>query len=443
MKKTDVLIIGGGPAGFSAARTVLSAYPDRKVTVINDSEGTQIPCSIPFVIGGKLRPEDNIYPLKKLSGFGAELLISRVTLIDADRKCVFLSTGESLSFEKLIIATGWVPNRLQTQTLENVEYISTDTNFVKAVIEKINEAENITIIGAGLIGIGVADAIAGSYKGKRVNLIEASPHIAGGLFSEEIESEVKKTLKELQVETFFNEKVKGFIGNSRVTHVELSGGERIKSDLVLVFIGFKPNSRLAIDAGIEVNERGEIVVDSFMRTSNDSILAAGNCAEHICSIDGRRTPAMLASISSSDGRVAGLNVNGPRFQKRGIVPAGVSKVGSTFFGFSGFTEKLCRAKELDFVVGTSSTLDKYPKAMGGKSLNVKLVFSTDGKLYGGEVWGESEHVSSYINLISRMVKSSFTVEKVVSIETVAFPASTPSPLSAPIQTAAINAMEKL
>jgi len=443
MEKKDILIVGGGPAGFSAARTILSLYPERKVTVINDGKNTQIPCSIPFVIGRKIKPEENIYPLNKLASLGAEIIVEKVTSIDSKGGCVFLSSGKNLSFEKLVIATGWIPRRLPFETPENVEYISTNTEFIKSLLERIKEARNITIIGAGLIGIGFAEAIASGYKGKSINVIELSKHIAGGILSSEVETEVLKRLESIGVNLFLNSRVESFEGKDKVESVKLSNGENLKSDLVLVFIGFKPNSKLAVDAGIKVNEHGEIIVDSFMRTSIDNIFAAGSCVEHISAIDRKRTPAMLASVSSADGRLAALNVNGPRFGKKGTVAAGVSKVGDLFFGFSGFTEKICTLKGIQYATGTSQSSDRYPKAMGGKEINVKLTFSENGKLLGGEVWGKSEKVSTYLNLITRMVESEYSIESVISAGTVAFPASTPSPLSSPVQLAAVNAMKKL
>ena len=114
-----------------------------------------------------------------------------------------------------------------------------------------------------------------------------------------------------------------------------------------------------------------------------------------------------------------------------------------FFGFSGFTEKICTLKGIQYATGTSQSSDRYTKAMGGKEINVKLTFSENGKLLGGEVWGKSEKVSTYLNLITRMVESEYSIESVISAGTVAFPASTPSPLSSPVQLAAVNAMKKL
>ncbi len=436
MEKKDVVIIGGGPAGFCAARTIVSVSSERKVTVINSTENTQIPCSIPFVIGRRIKPEENIYPLKRLEGMGVEVIVETVTSIDADRKSIFLSSGKQLSFEKLIVATGWVPRRLP---FSGVEYISTDTDFVRGLLGKIERAENIVIVGAGFIGIGFADAIAEGYGEKRVTVIEAGEHIAGGILPENVEAEVVKTLEGFGIELITGEKVVNVDGKG----VEISNGRVIDSDLTLAFIGFKPNSRLAIDAGIEVNSHGEIVVDGFMRTSKDSVLAAGSCVQHRSVVDGERVPAMLASISAADGRLSALNVNGPAFKREGIASAAVSKAGKLFFGFSGFTERICSLKGIDFVKGSSKSLDRYPGAMEGKDISVELLFSKDGRLIGSQVWGESEKVSNYINITTRLIEEKASVDKVVSMTTVAFPPLTPSPLSTPIQYAAVDAKRKL
>ncbi len=446
MKKFDVIIVGGGPAGFNSAKTIRTLYPEREVLLINDRENLQIPCSIPYVVSGKIPAEKNVYPLSKVKDLGVELLISKVTSIDPLESRVFLEDGSSYRYERLILSTGWIPNTLMVENshLDGVYHISTETEYVQKLVDEVRNAKKIVLIGAGFISLGFADQIGKGYPDKEITIIEASDHIASGIFSEKFEGEIEKELKSQNVRIVKNARVVGFEGNGRVREVVFKGGERIEADLVFVFIGFKPNSKLAVDAGLSISERGEIVVDEFLRTSEDNILAAGNCILHRSAIDGEPVPGMLASISARDGRIAGLNVTGPEVRDSGIVPAGVTEAGRKYFGFSGYTEKTLKRRELEFVFSEIDTTDAYPGAIEGcNSLKVKLYFSKSGKVLGGEVIGSSKYVSPLVDFISRLVANKLDVSQIAALETVAFPPVTPPPLLQPVQMAALAARKEL
>ncbi len=446
MKKFDVIIVGGGPAGFNSAKTIRTLYPEMEVLLINDRENLQIPCSIPYVVGGKIPAEKNVYPLSKVKDLGVELLISKVTSIDPLESRVFLEDGSSYRYERLILSTGWIPNTLMVENshLDGVYHISTETEYVQKLVDEVRNAKKIVLIGAGFISLGIADQIGKGYPDKEITIIEASDHIASGIFSENFEGEIERELKSQNVRIVKDTRVVGFEGNGRVREAVFKGGEKIEADLVFIFIGFKPNSKLAVDAGLSISERGEIIVDEFLRTSEDNILAAGNCILHRSAIDGDPVPGMLASISARDGRIAGLNVTGPEVRDSGIVPAGVTEAGRKYFGFSGYTEKTLKRREVEFVFSEIDTTDAYPGAIEGcNSLKVKLYFSKSGKVLGGEVVGSSKYVSPLVDFISRLVANKLDVSQIAALETVAFPPVTPPPLLQPVQMAALAARKEL
>jgi NADPH-dependent 2,4-dienoyl-CoA reductase/sulfur reductase-like enzyme len=446
MKKFDVIIVGGGPAGFNAAKTIRTLYPERRILLINDKENFQIPCSIPYIVSGRIPAEKNVYPLSKVKNLGVELLISKVTSINPSESQVFLENGSSYRYERLILATGWIPNTLMVENshLDGIYYITTETGYVQKLVDEVKSAKRIVLIGAGFISLGFADQISKGYPDKEITIIEASDHIASGIFSESFEREIEKELKSQNVRIVKDTRVVGFEGNGRVRKVVFEDGEKMEADLVFVFIGFKPNSRLAVDAGLSISERGEIIVDGFLRTSEDNILAAGNCVLHRSAIDGEPVPGMFASISARDGRIAGLNVAGPEVRDSGIVPAGVTEAGRKYFGFSGYTEKVLKRKGIEFVVSEIDTTDAYPGAIEGcKPLKIKLYFSKSGKVLGGEIIGSSKYVSPLVDFVSRLIADKLDISQIAALETVAFPPITPPPLLQPIQVAAFAARKEL
>jgi NADPH-dependent 2,4-dienoyl-CoA reductase/sulfur reductase-like enzyme len=438
--KGNVVIVGGGPAGFNVARAVKTFYPECGVTLIEEKENTQIPCSIPSVVAGRLPLEKNFYSLKKLKELDVEIETCKAEVLDTKDRKLFLENGKTVFYDKLVLATGWRPKVLSVDggNLEGIYYVSKTTEQVRKISEEVKSAKRILLVGGGLIGIGFAGEIKRALKSKDIFLVEVSEHLASGVFSPSFSKKIEDELGTLGVKVLKETTVKFFEGNRRVKRVHLSSGDTLEVDVVIIAIGFRPRVELAQEAGIRLSKSGKIAVDEFLRTSADGVFAAGNCRAYTSVIDGEEINVMLASISARDGYMAGINLGEPVIKDKGVVPFGVTSVGGSYFGFAGYTE------EEKLISTEVETRDGYPPALeGANPLKVRLYFDESGKIVGGEVWGRSKYVSGLVDFISRLIYEKLSVEEVISVQSVAFPLLTPSPLVQPVQIAALMAKKSL
>jgi len=436
MEHFEVVIVGAGPAGFNAAKTVRELYPEKRVLVINDRESLQIPCSLPWAVAGKVPLEKNAYPLERVKEFG-ELLIEKVVSVEPSSQRVFTET-RGFTYEKLILATGWRPRvlTLKGSELKGIFYADASTQKVRELREEVLRAKRVAIVGGGFISIGFADVIKRSHPEKEITVIEATNRLASGAFSGSFEVKIEENLKRSGVKIVKEVRVEGFEGSERVERVLTSKGE-VEAEVVLVFIGFLPRTRLAVEAGIKT-KGGFIEVDDFLRTSADGVLAAGNCVLHHCPITGREIPAMFASVSARDGRVAGVNTAGPEVRGRATVPMGITEVGGELFGFAGYTEEALRKEGIEFKSARVKTSDAYPKAIGAKEVEVEAFFGRDGKFLGLQVRGYSRAAWAITETAGRLIERGLTAREVVAEVSPAFPTATPSPLLQPVQEAALK-----
>jgi nitrite reductase (NADH) large subunit len=201
----------------------------------------------------------------------------RATEIDAGRSELKIANEESISYSKLVLATGSTPLRLNVPgaRLEGVHTFR-DSRDVDLLLTLAAGKKRVVVVGGGLLGLEAAYGLA--KAGARVTLI----HLMDRLMERQLDgpaAELLKTLVERKgIKILFNANTAALHGETRVEAIELVDGRRIDADAVIFAAGIRPNTALAKEAGIAVN-RG-IVVDDVMQTGTQDIFALGECAEH-------------------------------------------------------------------------------------------------------------------------------------------------------------------
>jgi NADPH-dependent 2,4-dienoyl-CoA reductase/sulfur reductase-like enzyme len=445
--ETDVLVIGGSAGGILAALSAKKTYKDKKVTVVRMGERVMVPCGIPYIFGTLKDTSKNVIADTMLTNAGIDIIIDEVVSIDRENKKVNAKKSGEISYKKLILATGSlpiVPTFIPGHDLENVLTIKKDEEYLKFVQQKINEAQDVVVIGGGFIGVEMAEQV--QLLGKNVTIIEVADKLLWQAFDHEYSDMAEATLKEHGITIKTNTKVTKLVGDTKVKEVELDTGEKIKADVVILAMGVKPNTKLAEAAGIKLNEKGAIIVDEYMRTNDPDIFAVGDCAEKKCFFTRKNVPILLASTAANEAKIAGVNVFQLRLvrENKGTISAFSTKIYNTAFAAAGLTETQAKAEGFDIVIGEFSTMDKHPGTLpNAKSVKIKLIFSRySGVILGAQIAG-GENVGEMINILSLAIQKGTTASELNTFQVATHPLLTSSPVSYPINSAALDAMSKI
>ncbi len=442
MIQSDVLILGG-LSGITAGISCRRHYPDKKVVLVRKEGTILIPCGIPYIYGTVGGPQYNVIPDGLLESNDIQLVKNEAVDVDREKKIVTLADGETISYDKLVFATGSLPAvpPIPGVDKKNVYPIRKDYHYLEDVFEEMKSVRDIVIIGGGFIGVEFADEC---RKGRDVNItvVEALPHCLQMALDDEFCAEAQEKLSETGVKILVNTKVESIIGDDAVSGVRLSDGNELKADMVILGIGAKPNTSLAEKSGIELGYNKAIRVDAHMQTYTDpNIFACGDCAEKQSFFTGRPINVMLASIATAEARIAGANLYSPVHHHTGAISVFSSVVDGRAFAVAGLTERQAKEYGMNIVIGRAQAPDTHPGGMPNSTMTkVKLMFAKEtGVILGGSISG-GRSVGEMINVVSACIMHRMTANDIVQFQMGTHPALTSSPIVYPIVNAACKAV---
>jgi NADPH-dependent 2,4-dienoyl-CoA reductase/sulfur reductase-like enzyme len=317
------------------------------------------------------------------------------------RREVVLAGGESLRYDRLVIATGARPDPAGIAGLDQPHVFTLHTLADARRLRQFLDARRprrAAVIGAGYIGLEVVEAL--RTRGLAVTLFEAGGHLAGRNDALLIEA-VGQHLKRFGVEFRPHCPVRS-IGPDRV--------EGVACDLAIVAAGLKPNVELAEQAGVEIGRTGAIRVTERMETNLTGVFAAGDCAEATHQVTGKPVWIPLGTTANKMGRVAGANAAGVRERFAGVAGTSIVRVCGLGIGSTGLSLAEARAEGFDAVSASITTLD-HPRYYGGRPTAVELVADRrTGRLLGGLVLGE-EGVAGRVNVVAAALHKAMTVDE--------------------------------
>jgi NADPH-dependent 2,4-dienoyl-CoA reductase/sulfur reductase-like enzyme/rhodanese-related sulfurtransferase len=410
-KKMKVVIIGGVATGPKAAARLRRLNPEAEITIIERGKILSYAgCGMPYYVSG------DVDDCRSLSATPAGVLrdsvffrsVKNVSVLDRtlaqsiDRKnrtidIVNVETGEngSIPYDKLVVATGGEPMTLPIEGvgLNNVFRLwqPEDAIAMRQVVTAGNP-KTAVIIGGGLIGVEMTEAL--TRWGLHVTVVEMMPQILPGLLDEEVAAYLTRYIRSQRVDILTGSRVTEILGNDEgnVTKVITSGTE-IPSDLVLIAIGVRPNTKLAKEAGLEIGKTGGIAVNEYLETSDPHIYAGGDCVENVDLMTGKKSFVPLGSTANKHGRVIANNIMGYKEKFKGVLGTGVVKVFDYNVGKTGVTEGQAREAGFDVVTALSPATDNAHYYPTHKPLLLKLIADRKTrKLLGLQAVGLGETV---------------------------------------------------
>ncbi len=389
-----VIIVGGVAAGPKVAAKICRLDPDAQVTIIERGKlMSYAGCGLPYYISGVVDDQKKLMstPVGEVRDpvFFQRVknirVMNQTEAVDVDRENKRVKVSEAFSgktewydYDKLVLATGAEPvipdisgiNLGNVFTLHGVS----DAEGIKSRLEQ-KSARDVVIVGGGLIGIEITEALA--QRGCRVTIVELKDQILP-MMDWEIARLFERNMESHGVKVLTNTKVEGLEGDGEVKRVVTDKGT-LTADMVIIAAGLKPNTSLAVGAGLEIGETGGIKVDKFMKTSDDDIYCAGDCVENVGLITQKPAYIPLGSTANKQGRTVAINICGGSEQFPGVLSTIICKVFDYCIGKTGLTENDARSLGYEVVTVLCPGPDREHFAPGAKTLMLKLIVDKNSR----------------------------------------------------------------
>lgn len=423
----NYLIIGGVAGGATVAARLRRM--DEKANIILFERGKYVSyanCGLPYYIGDTINNREKLF-VQTAKGFTDRFRIDirteqEVTAIRPDKKEVEiknLSTGETYTetYDKLVLSPGAEPLRPGIEgigskkifTLRNVP----DTDTIKNYVNTENPKRAI-VVGGGFIGLEMAENL---YDlGIQVDVVEMANQVMAPLdFS--MAAIVHRQLTDKGVGLHLEDGVSRFEEKDGGVTVHLRSGKQIATDMVLLSIGVRPETKLAKDAGLAIGERGGIAVNDYMQTSDADIYALGDAVEVRHLVTGQPALIPLAGPANKQGRIVADNiVFGNKKKYPGSIGTSIAKVFDLTVAAAGANAKLLQQNNIPYISSYTHGASHAGYYPGAVSLSIKILFAPEnGKLLGAQIVGFNG-VDKRIEMLAQVIQRGGTVHDLAELE---------------------------
>ena len=429
-RKTEVnmkyIIVGGVAGGATAAARIRRNTENAEIILFEKGEHISYAnCGLPYYIGGVIAEREKLF-VQTPEAFGKRFNIdvrtqSEVVAVHAAEKTVDVRTADGRTYtehyDKLLLSPGASPVRpplpgIDSEgifTLRNVN----DTDAIKAYLQQ-HDVKRAVIIGAGFIGLEMAENL--QEAGAEVAVVEMANQVMAPI-DYSMASLVHEHLLQKGVRLYLEKAVEAFERKNGELEVIFKSGERVAADMVLLSIGVRPNTALAVEAGLEIGEMRGIKVNDYLQTSNEDIYAVGDAIEFTHPLTGKPWLNYLAGPANRQARIVADNiVFGNKLTYEGAVGTSIAKVFDMTVAASGLPAKRLKQAGINYLSATihsGSHAGYYPDAL---QMSIKITFSpADGKLLGAQIVGYNG-VDKRIDEFSQVIKRGGSIYDLMALE---------------------------
>lgn len=416
-----IIVIGGVAAGMSAAARARRLNETAQIVVLEKGKYVSFAnCGLPYHVSGDIERDDYLLlhtPESLRDVLNLDVRTEHeVVAIDRTARTVTVETPagmEVLEYDALILAPGAEPIRpsIPGIDLPGVSHLRT-VEEARNLAELAGNSTRAVVMGAGFIGIETAEAL--RHRGLDVTLVELAPQVLPPLAPELAQSvAVELTNNGVDVRTGVaaTDIAQSYAG----LVVGLSDGTSVAADIVVVSVGVRPKTELAVAAGLDVTERGGIIVDGDQRTSDPHIWAAGDATAVAHGVTGAVGPVPLAGPANRQGRRAADSILGVTSPAAPVLGTAIVRAFGVTAAMTGASPRMLQAAGIEhFVVHThpAQHAGYYP---GSQILHLMGVFSPDGTLLGAQAVGP-EGVDKRIDVLATALRAGMTAHDLAELE---------------------------
>jgi len=431
---SDFVIIGGVAAGTKAASVLARRMPKATITLFERSEHiSYASCGLPYFASGDigtfkellLTPygvERDTAFFRDVKGFAVHTNVEAVAIDRPAKNVTLRLKGQNHlvrhRYGKLVLATGGLPIHppFPIPDIDTVSCFTRPEDAIKfRTMAESGKIESAVIIGGGLIGCELAEAVGGLW-GIQTTLIEKADRLLPAMLDSEMAAIVERELVRKKVKVIKGANVNGVFNHDGRPSVSIEGGDKIDADYLFLALGIRPNVALASDAGLALGKSGAVMVDKRLRTSDPDIYAGGDCVESVHMITGEPCHLPMGSLANKHGRIIAENLAGGFAENPPVLGNMVVKVFDLSAGAVGLTYDKAVVTGFNPESVWGSFVDKPDYYPDKKSFVLKMIYSkTDDRLLGLQAAGDGD-ICRRLDVFSALLQKRSTVEDLLDFE---------------------------
>lgn len=425
MKQKKVVIIGGVAGGASAAARLRRLDENAHIVVVERGPYISFAnCGLPYYLGGTIQDRAAL-TLQTPESFKARFnvdvrVFSEAVSIQPDNKTITIhnhNTGEEYeeSYDSLVLSMGAdaamppIPG-IDSKKVFTVRNIP-DTVAVKTYIEE-HQAKKAVVAGGGFIGLEVAENL--RDLGMDVTLVEMADQVIPSIDAD-MAAQVHGHMRQKGLHLLLGSALQKI--EDTETGVSLTvNGEPIDADLLVMAIGVRPASQIAVKAGLPANARGALIVNSAMETGVDGIYAVGDLIEITHFVTGEKGYIPLAGPANKQGRIAADNICGIPSRYTGTQGSSILKVFDLAVASTGISEKTAKALHLNYEKSFTFSANHATYYPGATNMSIKTIFEKDtGKILGAQIVG-NDGVDKRCDVFATAIRAGMTAKDLTELE---------------------------